>query len=171
MDALLANEFDNDVLDYSTQVYMEYPRESKKHRYTADKRVIRRGRVSNLNEVKPQKELVKSAIQEKFKYIQAACLAHGEPLKFITDQDVYRDDLNKNYRLLYRYLCEPLDTVLITKFKTEFPTFKLSFGQLRYELSERHYPAHFAHSLLAHGVISCDLRKALSFRSEVTHVN
>lgn len=171
MDALLAKEFEEDVLDFSTQEHMEYPRGSKTFRYTADLRVVRKGGLTNLEEIKPQKELRKAAIQEKFNFIQAACLARGEKLEFTTDQDIYVDDLNKNHRLLYRYKCEPLDEALTKQFKTDFPKVNTSFGQLRHELSKKGYPAHFGHTLLAHRIIACDLRKALSFRTEVAHVS
>lgn len=171
IDALLAAEFDDDILDYSTQAHMEYQHGSKTRRYTGDLRVTRRDGGVCIREVKPLHELQKAVLVEKFEHIRAECQLRGEMLDFATDRDLYSDARHKNHRLLYRYKSEPIDKALVKQFKTDFPSVQTSLGQLRFKLRNLGYPDHFAHSLIAHGILSCDFREQISFLTEVAYVN
>ncbi|WP_090726979.1 hypothetical protein [Neptunomonas qingdaonensis] len=168
VNALLWLEFDDAITYYETQPdSFEYYFQGRKRRYTPDLRVFQEEK-SNLEEIKPFSKCQSDDFKLKYGALTHLFSSMGETLSLTTDREVYVGDAVSNFRLLYRYLSEPLNSNQLDRFQAKHSTINMSWEELKHRLHECRYPPTFAFQLLAYGYLDYDYLKHISNAMEVT---
>jgi hypothetical protein len=103
-DHLFYLERDTTVAQYQVQpVTFSYLHRSRMRSYTPDVLIVRRDGSLLLREIKPQKRLENSELQETLQAIRAACLERGIGFEVVTDRHIRCQPLLATLRTLYRH--------------------------------------------------------------------
>ena len=168
-DRLLMLEFDPTVRYYEAQPeHISYEGDNgRTTRFTTDLCVTLSNGTRHIEEIKPFKKSVKAEKLRKHALVRAKFEDSGLDFKIITERDIYVGALIPNYRLLYRFLTEPISPKLISRFTGDFTSFRCCLFKLRQEMKDRKYAPYELNLLMAHGYIQFNSQLKIDDNLEV----
>lgn len=105
LDAIPLFEFSAAVATYEEQpLLVDYPDELKIRNYYPDFLITHTDETQCWIEVKPSKKLLEPKNAAKYRAIAAHFLRQGQTYRILTEEDIYREPLRSNLRLLQRHL-------------------------------------------------------------------